>query len=523
MNASFITLSPWSGYRIGMIMLRTVLATLLCWVALSAPGFAAGGRVALVIGNATYASATTLANPLNDAADLSAALEAAGFAVTRANDLSAVAMRAQLKAFRDKARSSEIAMIFYAGHGLEIDSQNYLVPVDAALETDSDVLYDAIPLDLLTEAVSGARTLSMVILDACRNNPFAARLKGSTRAIGRGLSPIEPQGGTLVAFAARAGTIANDGSGRNSPFTKALLRYIGEPGLDVSLLFRKVRDEVMADTLNQQEPFVYGSLPGRAIYLVPPVDVASTEASPTPQPSPGVTTEQEEFAWSLVKDTTDVTRLTEFIDAFPRGAHIEEAIARLKTLSGPAEAGVQLDPAPTTEASLTVPAPETLPQGTQVRETTTVATTTTALPVVEMDERELATLLQTELNRIGCQAGTPDGIWGKQSQTSLARFATQTRREASTLALSPALLNLLKSQPAQTCPVVCSVREDLVDGQCVLKTCPSGQRLNSKGICYVPVAAQPTKKKPPVADEDDEPRVKVEIEVPQSLCSLCGP
>ena len=170
-----------------------------------------------------------------------------------------------------------MAMVYFAGHGVEIEKQNYLIPVDAKLESDSDVLFDTIPLDLISEAVSGATTLRMVLLDACRNNPFLGRIKSTGRAIGQGLSPFEPTGGTLVAYAAKGGTTALDGTGRNSPFMKGLLEHIEQPGLDIALMFRKVRDTVLAETGNRQEPFIYGSLPGREIYLVPPTQVASTQ------------------------------------------------------------------------------------------------------------------------------------------------------------------------------------------------------------------------------------------------------
>src|SRR5690606_21687909 len=151
-----------------------------------------------------------------------------------------------------------------------IEKQNYLIPVDARLEVDSDILFDTIPLDLVTETVSGAKTLRLVLLDACRNNPFVNTIRSTGRSIGRGLSPVEPMGGTVVAYAAKGGTVALDGTGRNSPFMKGLLAHIEEPGLDVSLLFRKVRDAVLADTNQQQEPFTYGSLPGTELFLVPP-------------------------------------------------------------------------------------------------------------------------------------------------------------------------------------------------------------------------------------------------------------
>ncbi len=162
-----------------------------------------------------------------------------------------------------------MAVIFYAGHGMEVGGENGLIPVDAELRSDTDVENEAISLRTVSYQVAKARQLGLVILDACRNNPFAAKMARSlrTRAVTRGLAPTEPTDNVLVAFAAKDGTLANDGDGRNSPFTTALLHNIETPGLEISFLFRNVRDEVMAATKREQQPFVYGSLSKEAIYL----------------------------------------------------------------------------------------------------------------------------------------------------------------------------------------------------------------------------------------------------------------
>ncbi len=169
-----------------------------------------------------------------------------------------------------------MALVYYAGHGFEIDSKNYLVPVDARLKSDRDIDFETIPLAVVEGSVSGAKTLSMVILDACRDNPFAVEmaLSSPTRSVGRGLSAVEPSGGVQIVYSARGGSVARDGTGRNSPFASAFIEYVDDPGLDVGLMFRKIGDAVMMSTNNQQEPFVYGRLPGAEIYLVAPdVDV----------------------------------------------------------------------------------------------------------------------------------------------------------------------------------------------------------------------------------------------------------
>jgi uncharacterized caspase-like protein len=164
-------------------------------------------------------------------------------------------------------------VIYYAGHGIEMGGRNYLIPVDARLQTDRDVEFEAVPLDQVLSSTEGARKLRLILLDACRENPFARQMRRTVaaRAIGRGLARIEPDGGTLVAYAAKDGEVALDGEGQNSPFVTALIRHIATPGVEINKLFRLVRDDVLAATGRKQEPFVYGSLPGEDFYFIPPV------------------------------------------------------------------------------------------------------------------------------------------------------------------------------------------------------------------------------------------------------------
>ena len=191
---------------------------LLLLVMLAAPALAAP-RVALVIGNASYAHAPALANPLNDAADIGASLRRLGFSVTRLDNADYAALRRGLQEFTRTASGAEVAVVFYAGHGIEVDQRNYLVPVDARLASDHDVEFETVPLDLVVRAVERASGLRVVILDACRENPFAASMQraGTTRSIGRGLARVEPTGSTLVAYAAKGGRWPQTERGRTAP------------------------------------------------------------------------------------------------------------------------------------------------------------------------------------------------------------------------------------------------------------------------------------------------------------------
>jgi tetratricopeptide (TPR) repeat protein len=228
-------------------------------------------RVALVIGNTGYQAVAPLANPRRDAEALARALRGAGFQVVQAAfDLGRDGLAQALQGFAAEADKADWAMVYFAGHGVEVGGVNYLVPTDARMKADRDVALEALALDHVLTAVAGARKLRLVVLDACRDNPFAAKMTRSLagRSLGRGLASIEPEGGTLVAFAAKHGQIALDGQqDGNSPFVAALVKHLQSPGVEISKVFRLVRDDVLAATGNRQEPFTYGSLPGQDFFF----------------------------------------------------------------------------------------------------------------------------------------------------------------------------------------------------------------------------------------------------------------
>ena len=249
----------------------SVAAALLLGIGTSvAPSAAfAAGRVALVVGNGAYAEIGTLPNPGNDAADVAAALGRLGFEVETVRDADRASMNAALRGFTRRSVGADVALVFYAGHGLEMDGVNYLVPVDARLERDTDVRFEAVALDDVLASVEGA-ALRLVILDACRNNPLARsmQLTSAARSVSRGsfgelnedLLGVE----TLVAYAAAAGTTAADGTGRNSPYTAALLSFLEQP-LELSALFRRVRGQVLDTTSGAQRPARVRLAVGRAL------------------------------------------------------------------------------------------------------------------------------------------------------------------------------------------------------------------------------------------------------------------
>jgi tetratricopeptide (TPR) repeat protein len=229
-----------------------------------------GRRVALVIANSGYSSVGRLTNPANDGRAIAASLRRLGFAeVIERYDLGHAGMGTALKEFGDKVIGAEWAVVYFAGHGIEVNGSAYLIPTDAKLERDTHVTDETVPLSRVLEKVESAQKLRLVILDACRNNPFVARMvrSAASRSIGRGLAQIEPESGVLVAYAAKHGTVAEDGSGANSPFAEALLGHLEEPGLEINFLFRRVRDQVLTRTGRRQEPYLYGSLPSESLYF----------------------------------------------------------------------------------------------------------------------------------------------------------------------------------------------------------------------------------------------------------------
>ena len=250
-----------------MRAVRSLVVAVLAFVVFAVPSVVlAAGRVALVVGNSNYAHIGRLPNPDNDARDMSAALRRLGFEVTTEFDADRVALTEALRAFTRRSAGADVSLVFYAGHGIEIDGVNYLVPVDARLERDVDVRFETVTVDDLLVSTTGA-SLRLVVLDACRNNPLARSMQrtAATRTVSGGsfadLNEDLLGDETLVAYAAAAGTTAADGRGRNSPYTSALLSHLETP-LEIGLLFRRVRAAVLASTNGAQRPHEYHSLVG---------------------------------------------------------------------------------------------------------------------------------------------------------------------------------------------------------------------------------------------------------------------
>ena len=262
-------------------LLGVVAIMLVLWTVSPA---AAAKRVALVVGNSDYRYTTGLRNPRNDANDMAAALQRLGFSVISGMDLGVDGFYDRLARFRDATQGSSVALFFYAGHGIQVDGENYLAPVDADLRDKLDLRRGAIALDDVMEAMRGETRL--VFLDACRSNPFS-RFLSNTRGASRGLARVHVgggsanSGGTLIAFATAPDDVADDGAGRNSPFTAALLKHISAPGMSVTDMLTRVRKTVMDSTGGRQVPWSNDAL--LQVFHFVPSSGAETFAAPTPR------------------------------------------------------------------------------------------------------------------------------------------------------------------------------------------------------------------------------------------------
>ena len=269
-----------NAMMIGAAILWMVLQFDVAWAQTGTPK-----RVALVVGNSDYSTVPKLPNPSRDANAVAQMFRDAGFeTVEVALNVGNLEFKRAIRKFEVEADRADIAVVYYAGHGLEIGGTNYLIPVDARLHSDRDAEDEAIQLERLVSSADGASKLRVIILDACRDNPFTTFMrrerKGANRAISSGLGKAEPTSiDTLIAYAAKAGSTAEDGDGQHSPFTSAILKNLTIPGLDIRLAFGRIRDEVMRTTAARQEPFVYGSLGGRNISLVPAPKVQEASAT----------------------------------------------------------------------------------------------------------------------------------------------------------------------------------------------------------------------------------------------------
>jgi Caspase domain len=531
---------------------RRLLPLLFLVVCLLACGqaFAGEKRVALIIGNSAYKNVAKLTNPANDAAMVADMFTTAGFnSVVKKNDLGIVEVRKVLRDFGNMARDADVAVVYYAGHGIELDGNNYLIPTDATLETDSDILDETLSLDRVLFAVEPAKRLRLVILDACRDNPFAKTMKRTiaSRAIGRGLAKVEPSSpDTMIAFAAKAGSTAADGNSKNSPFATALVEHLAKPGLDLRKAFGFVRDDVLKATNNTQEPFIYGSLGGNDVTLVP---AAPTPSAPVDQDA----TMRRDYELALQIGRNAVWDA--FISKYPAGFYTELAKAQRDKLAAEAaqleatnkaraaldeqtrlaiEGAKATEQARATEAAAASEKARVEAERVKKAEEAKVAALAKAAedakaaaatdpktpddkaagpiaalqppeqtpPAVSKPDQPLLAdiprLLQAELRRVGCNNGPVDGNWNAAAQRSLDLFNKNARMKLDVKIATLDALDAVRSKTGRICPLICDEGSKADGERCVKITCKAGWYLNRDNTCE-------KKHEKPVATRAEQP------------------
>ena len=376
-------------------------------------GAAAAKRVALVIGNSAYENVPVLPNPSADATELAREFEKLGYEVRLLLNATRAQLLDELRRFRFESLGAEHSVIYYAGHGVEIDRQNFIIPVDAELEADIDVEYEAVPLELLVAATSGAEDLQLVVLDACRDNPFLDQMTRTiaTRSIGRGLALYEPRGNSLVAYSAKEGTVALDGQGANSPYATAFLEALKKGDLEVGQFFREVRDSVIRKTNGQQEPFLYGSLSADPVFFSPTgPDVAAPTPDVTPSTLPPRTGGLSDTKlaidlafWESIRSSNQARDFADYLARFPEGQFRPLAERRLAALQQPEEPS----------RSSATPA-----------DTDTPPAARSGPPDLSLSRSQVRDL-QARLNILGFPAGTEDGIPGRRTLGAVEAFRTK--------------------------------------------------------------------------------------------------
>ena len=510
-------------------MLAAAASLLVCGPAL------AEKRVALVLGNSAYQNVAPLANPVNDSAKIASTLKDAGFDVVDSRrDLSAADTRRALRDFADRSRDADIAVVYYAGHGIEVDGGNYLIPVDARLERDTDVYDEGLSLDRVLVAIEPAKKLRLVILDACRDNPFSRTMKRTvaSRAIGQGLAKVEPTSpNVLIAYSAKAGSTAADGDGKNSPFTAALSHHLTKPGLDVRRAFGFVRDEVLKTTGNKQEPFVYGSLGGEDVPLVPaPARPAPAAATAPAAPTLNAQAEARRD-YELALQVGNRSALNAFLAQYPDGFYAslaklqldkitaeetrvaatekarlaEQERARLaaegaqKTQQAKAEADaraaeqariaaekakqVAQDQAAAAEQKRIVSEKAAAEKAAADK---TATDKDKAVNVAALDagpQADVTKSVQAELRRVGCLSAEADGNWNTATQRSLTLFNRYAKTKLDTKLASTDALDTIKLKTARVCPVVCEHGYKADGERCTKITCAAGSFLNDDNEC----------------------------------------
>ena len=397
---------------------------------LGAPGLvrsetpvAPGGerRLALVIGNAAYQLTGNLANPVHDARAMSKMLRGLGFEVIEGTDLDRAGMQRVIGDFAKRMHGADMALFYYAGHGIQVNGENLLIPTDAEIETETDLALATVPLDVIQDQMADAPRIKLIVLDACRDNPFHSRLgqaRGATRALSQpdGLAPVSLRGdvgGTLIAFATDPGAYALDGQGqRHSPFTQALLRHMPRPGLELHEMMIDIRAEVWHRTNQAQRPWSNSSLTGKVYLASPQAEHLARPAALAAPPGIGQVDDTANLAeialWRAAERATSAAAYHAYLDTYPRGVFAGLAELRLGALLDPADPAEQALSSP--RIASRVPNPKPAPvTGEQAEQALALA-------------RAEKVAVQRNLRRLGFPPGQADGVFGPRTRKAIRRW-----------------------------------------------------------------------------------------------------
>lgn len=465
-------------------------------------------RVALVIGNDAYSAVSKLSKAVNDAKTMSETLQEIGYEVILATDVSRREMNEKLQQFVSRLDAGDEALFFYAGHGVEVAGRNYLLPIDipgAQPGQENFVTSESIPVDRVLQHVKGRGTrVSVLVLDACRNNPFAhngSRGIGGTRGLARTVAPE----GTFIMYSAGVGQLALDRLSDedphpNSVFTRSLIPLLKRPGISLVNTARQVRKDVqkLAGTVSHdQRPAYYDEVTGD-VYLAGLGNLRILPGDDIPEPDAIVSAiDPAAQAWGVIQSSNSRGVLEAFIEEFPEGIYFRFAKARLEEIKAQSAADnidtktVRTIPA---DAASELPVKPDAPGAEATQNSKTEIALVSNSQGVEpsnatdfvLSAEDLAIRLQVELNRVGCSVGTPDGIWGRKSRAAIKAFGKSSGTNIVSLKPNAELLKKLQSEDNRICPLVCSVLEVAADGKCVAKTCGPNQKLSSRGKCYTP-------------------------------------
>jgi uncharacterized caspase-like protein len=422
-------------------MKRSLLFAILLAVSLASPALAEK-RIALVIGNSAYQNVAPLDNPANDATLMAQTLKDLGFSLTGGSaqlNLTKPALDDAVQEFGRQVQGADVALFYYAGHGVQVRGSNFLVPVNANPTREADVDFQMVDVNVVLNQMQASGTrLNMIILDACRNNPFGGR---GLRSSAGGLAQIRAPDGTLISYATQPGNVAQDGSDGHSPYTRALAATMKRPGLDVFQTFNEVGLSVKRTTGGAQQPWVSSSpIDGSFYFTGPP----SAMSAATPRAPPVDAAAQ---AWAVTRDTTSQAVLEDFMRQFGNTVYASMARARLEELKKAQVA--------------------TLPPQQK-----------------EIEQQELGRSLQLELKRVGCYEGAVNGEFGNATREALRNFVKYSALTLRNDNLSLDAIKAVRSFDKRVCPLSCQAGERAEGDACIRVTASPARPPSGAKKCF---------------------------------------